>query len=448
MANKMWPASMLRQVFLLLMVAGLVMVLAGAAGGFLLRRSFDTSPSVMVSLLNSMVIAQLNSASAAERADILAQIGREAPDLEIAFIDDAALPPVRRFRPDGRKGPFQLGETLFGVELVYVEGRGERPEGAPPILYFRLADGQMVRATWARGGPPPPNGFWPQVILVAGFVGLTFAGLMVWAARGVVRPLGNLAEAAAGFGQKGVDPVPIPEVGPAEVQAASAAFNRMQHRINEFVDTRTRTLAAISHDLRTPLTRLRLRLELLEDGEIKQRSLADLEIMDQQLSQALAYLKGGASAEPAARIDLGSLLQSICDQYADTGWRVTLETEPGLTISARNNDLMRALCNLIDNANHYADGAKIALQRDGDAVVLRIADHGPGIKDADKERLLQPFERGDGARQLRAGTGFGLGLATAKAIVEANYGQMVLSDTPGGGLTVALRFPLVKTKTG
>ncbi|WP_168206350.1 ATP-binding protein [Labrenzia sp. PHM005] len=439
---RFWPRSMVFQVLLLLCVVGVIMILAGAAGGYFLKQSFDRSPSAMTALLNSLAISKLNEVPAELRAEFLEDLREQAPNLKISVITDSEVPDLRPPRSDGRKGPFQLGETLFGIGLINVAGRGEQPPGVPPTLYFRLSDGDVVQVVWDAPKPPPLPGPEPRIMLPLIFVGVTFIGLMLWAARSVVRPLGNLAAAAAGFGHKDTKPVPLDEHGPEEVRAAARAFNRMQERIDEFVKRRTETLAAISHDLRTPLTRLRLRLDLLDDGEIKDRSLADLELMDKQISQALMYLRGGSSSGPKARIDLPSLLQSIVDQYADTGLSVDLKAEPGLGINANVDDLTRALCNLIDNANHYASGAEIVLEPSGRFARIDITDHGPGIPETERARLLDPFERGDQARQIRDGQGFGLGLAISKTIVEGSEGTLDLLETMNGGLTVRLQFPL------
>ncbi len=442
MSRVLRPRSMVFQVLLLLCGVGAVMVLAGAAGGYLLQRSFDKSPSVMMSMLNTMAITKLNEASAAERPGLIGVIQSRYPELQINFVEETVLGSLHPPEPDGRKGPFLLGETLFGVVLVNVAGPPELPRGMPPAVFFRLKDGTLVQAIWSGARPPPFLGVRPQILLPLAFVAITFIGLMLWAARGIVRPLADLSSAVADYGQTDTKPVPLEVAGPEEVRSAARAFNRMQERINDFVAKRTETLAAISHGIRTPLTRLRLRLDLLEDGEIKDRSLADLEIMDQQLTQALTYLKGGAGSGPVTRIDLPSLLHSIVDQYSDIGWTVDLNTEAGLGIEANADDLTRALCNLIDNANHYADGGEVTLTRQNAHAQIDIIDRGPGISEDDKKRLLSPFQRGDEARQIRDGQGFGLGLAISKSITEASSGTFALLDTEGGGLTVRLSFPL------
>jgi signal transduction histidine kinase len=344
-----------------------------------------------------------------------------------------------------RFGPFLTGETLQGMRIEHVVSPQAREGNQPPLIFVRLKDGALLAAEWGTRGPPPsaPGG---PFLLFFGFAALSFCGLMIWAARGLSGPMADLAASASRFGEGSTKPVPVREYGPKEVRAAAQAFNRMQLRINEFLDKRTRMLAAISHDLRTPLTRLRLRLDLLEEGDIRDRSLRDLQLMEQHVDSALTFLRDGESSEPVQRIDVPSFLQSIADQYEDTGEPLRLSFSANLSVMVRSGELGRALCNLIDNANHYASGVEIHSYREGEQAVVDVIDHGPGIAEADRARLLEPFERGDAARQLRDGTGFGLGLATAKAIVEAASGTLELTETVGGGLTVRLRLPLATSR--
>ena len=292
-------------------------------------------------------------------------------------------------------------------------GPANAAAGEPPLVYIRLQDGALLAAEWGTRAPPPPV-LGPPFYLFLGFVILSFCGLMIWAARSLAGPLADLAASARTFGEVSTDPVPVREGGPKEVREAAEAFNRMQLRINDVLEKRTRMLAAVSHDLRTPLTRLRLRLDLLEEDELREKSLQDLNLMEQQIDSALTFLRDGATSEPLERIDLPSFLQSLCDQYADTGSLVSLKYEGRLSVMARSTELGRAMSNLIDNALHYAAAAEVLTYRDGGMIRIDVVDHGPGIEAKDRARLLEPFERGDEARRIREGTGFGLGLPTAR----------------------------------
>lgn len=434
---------MLSQILVLLAVSGLVMVVVGAASFWFLKERLDSNASVMNSHLVSVAIAKLNETPAGDRREVLEHLRKGLPDLMLALVDEDTLAASGGASEGRRFGPFVTGETILGMRIEHVLGPRERGKDEPPLLFIRLKDGALVAAEWGRRGPPPPVPGEP-FLLFFGFLAVSFCGLMIWAARSLVGPLAALAASASTFGETSTAPVPLREGGPREVRAAATAFNRMQHRINEFLARRTRMLAAISHDLRTPLTRLRLRLDLLESGDIRDRSLQDLDLMDRQIDAALTFLRDGASAEPLQHIDLPSFLQSLCDQYADTGSVVKLRFDGRLSVMARTTELARALSNLIDNALHYASGAEVLAYRQDDTIRIDVVDHGPGIAASDRERLLEPFERGDDARRIRSGTGFGLGLPTARSIVETAGGQLELTDTPGGGLTVCLSLPVVE----
>ncbi|MBG6173178.1 signal transduction histidine kinase [Labrenzia sp. EL_208] len=446
MIRRLWPDTMLYQLLLLMVVAGTFMTLAGVVATLFVRQALDDNLSVMNSHLVSVAVAKLNETPADLRKAVLVDLQREAPGLNIKLVEESDLAAATDGERGRRFGPFRLGDTLLGMRIEHVLGPRELGKGAPPRLFIRLEDDSLVLAEWGFRGPPPPLLGLP-FYLFAGFLALTFCVLLTWAARSLARPMAELAQSASNFGESGTEPVPVAEKGPREVRAAAAAFNRMQVRIDRFVEKRTRTLAAISHDLRTPLTRLRLRLDLLENGDIRDRSLEDLNIMDQQISAALGFLREGESSEPVLRIDVPSLLHALVDQYCDLGFPIELRCSGRFSINARRGELLRALSNLVDNARQYGDGAEIeAGVRDG-KVQIDIVDYGPGIAEEERDRLLEPFERGDAARQIRQGTGFGLGLSTSKAIVEAASGKLDLLETQGGGLTVRMTLPMERERT-
>ncbi len=437
----LWPDSMLNQILVLLSAAGVFMVLIGAVTFLFVKQAYDNTSAVMNSHLVSVAIAKLNETPPIERAEVLQTLQQELPDVAISWADDAVLSDYGGASEGERFGPFITGDTLFGMRIEHVLGPHERGLEKPPLVFVRLKDGSLLAAEWGPRGPPP-SVLGAPFYLFFGFLALTLCGLLIWAARSLVGPLADLAASVSRFGEASTSPVPISEGGPKEVRAAASAFNRMQLRINAFLETRTRMLTAVSHDLRTPLTRLRLRLDLLEDGEVRERSLQDLRQMELQIDSALTFLRDGESAEPMQRIDLPSFLQTLADQYADTGRGLRIRFDGSLSVMGRASELIRAFCNLIDNALQYGAELEILAWCTGDRVQIDFVDHGPGIAADDRERLLEPFERGDFARRIREGTGFGLGLPTAKSIVEVADGRLELLETPGGGLTVSLSLPL------
>ncbi len=434
------PKGIAFQILMLLGLALFCMTVLFIAALWLLRGPPPSDASATIALKQNTVVAELNRLPNGERQPFLEKVKSEDPELDISLLADDEMPagPARRLPPDW---PFRTGEIGFGIQLVAAIP-GEMVDGrpGPPELYFRLADGALVKTIASkRRGPPKP--FRDLMIFLAGFWLLSFGLLLFWAMRRIIQPLENLSRSASTFGLKSVDPVPVAETGPAEVQEAARAFNRMQSRTNQFVERRTRMLAAISHDLRTPLTRLRLRLELTGDDEMKERNLADLTLMETQLQSALNFLKDGRTSEQKSKIDIASFLQSLSDQYEDAGHMIGVTCPVGQQAFARPVELSRAVSNLIDNALRYAGGASLEANVAGDGIYIDVIDQGPGIPEEDRERLLEPFERGDAARQVEEGTGFGLGLATSKGIVENQGGSLLLLETKGGGLTARIVLP-------
>lgn len=258
--------------------------------------------------------------------------------------------------------------------------------------------------------------------------------------RRMTEPIATFAEAAERLGTN-VNAPPIPERGPAEVRQAVRAFNRMQQRIQRFVEDRTQMLAAIAHDLGTPITRLRLRAEFMEDEEQRQKMLADLEAMEKMVGSSLSFARDDTAREPHAMVDLGSLLQRVCDDIADAGHEVDVETgdEP-VRFGCRPAALRRALTNLIDNAVKYGRHARVSLDDEDAKVLVTIEDDGPGIPQELLEDAFKPFHRLDTSRSAETG-GTGLGLTVARSIVRAHGGNIELSNRPQGGLRVQVVLP-------
>jgi signal transduction histidine kinase len=263
--------------------------------------------------------------------------------------------------------------------------------------------------------------------------------LAVWAARRVTVPLGRFAQAAGRLGTD-VNTPPMAEAGPSEIVQAARAFNQMQERIQRLVDDRTRMLAAIAHDLRTVLTRLRLRAELIDDAEQQGKAIADLDAMATMLDETLAFARDDSAGEARQDVDLAALVRSLCDDMADAGQSVRYLGPDRLRFAGRPVALRRALANLIDNAVKYGREAEVGLQTQRDAIRLAIEDRGPGIPAAAREQVFQPFFRLEPSRS-RATGGTGLGLAVARTIVHRHGGEIALDDRPGGGLVVRVTLP-------
>ncbi|MBI1208965.1 MAG: HAMP domain-containing protein [Azospirillum sp.] len=270
-------------------------------------------------------------------------------------------------------------------------------------------------------------------------IGAAVAALSLWAARRITAPLASFVGAAERLGIDAAAP-PLPEAGPAELRAATRAVNHMQDRLRRFVADRTRMLAAIGHDLRTPLTRLRLRAEFVEDAELQRKMLGDLDEMEAMVTATLAFARDDAQREARTATDLADLLQSLCEDRVDAGHSASYQGPPHFPLNCRPVALRRALANLIDNAIHYGRGARVSLDGSRPEAVIAIEDDGPGIPEPEQERVFAPFFRLEPSRSRDTG-GAGLGLSVARSIVRGHGGDIALANRAGGGLTVTVNLP-------
>ena len=233
----------------------------------------------------------------------------------------------------------------------------------------------------------------------------------------------------------------LQETGAPEMRAAARAFNQMQLRLRRLIDDRTQMLAAISHDLKTPITRLRLRAEFIEEPGLQEKMLADLAEMEAIVASTLAFARSDARSEGSEAVDLADMLQSLAEARADSGALVGYEGPAHLTVAARPVALRRALSNLIDNAIKYGTTAQITLRLEDRQAVVEIDDEGPGIAADQMELVFRPYYRLEGSRSRETG-GVGLGLSIARAVIRAEGGEIVLKNRPEGGLRARVTLPL------
>jgi signal transduction histidine kinase len=300
----------------------------------------------------------------------------------------------------------------------------------------RLAGGSWLNAETVL--PPPPFLAWPAVWSTL-FIGGAVSAVVVWSVRRITRPMRALADAADRFGRGETVP-PLPEDGPEEVRRTVAAFNAMQGRVRRFVADRTRMLAAISHDLRTPLTSLRLRAEFVDDDEIREKIVDTVDEMSRMTEAALAFARDEASGEDARPTDLAALVRAVADDLVDIGAAVTVSAPDRMDLTVRPVALRRAVRNLVENAVRYGERARIRLTDAADAVVIQVDDDGPGIPADRLNEVFEPFVRLETSRSAETG-GVGLGLSTARTIARAHGGDVTLANRPGGGLSATLRLP-------
>ncbi len=356
-----------------------------------------------------------------------------------------------------RLGDEYAARTKVSIDEVRFPEREDhhRPEHRPPDAWFRprpplrevrLAV-QLNGGDWLVTRQRAPDG--SPILAASTFVFLTLALLMVvavvfWQMRRITRPLQRLARAAEDLG-RGKKIAPLVAEGPEDISHTVAAFNSMNQRIERFVSERTQMLAALSHDLRTPITAMRLRLELMADSEEKDKLLRSLEEMQQMSEATLAFVRQSGDGEATRAVDINALLGSLCDDLQEMGMAVEWREGEPLVLEVRPVSLKRALRNLLENAVKYGSCAQASMTATDAWLTIEIRDQGPGIPEAQLEAVFEPFRRIEQSRNRGTG-GTGLGLSIARQIVTSHGGTLTLhnADTAqgtGAGLMARVRLP-------
>ena len=303
-------------------------------------------------------------------------------------------------------------------------------------LSIALADGQWLNVGTRFERPPLQ---WPWASIVS--FGITAAIILVSACwfllTRLTGPLLRVSRAADQLGRgEAVDPLPL--IGPSEVRGLTQAFNRMQARLTRFVADRTRLLAALGHDLRSPLTAMRVRAEMVDEDETRDSLVASIEEMQEMVDATLAFARGMASSEVYETVDLGAYLKQL---QADMIDGFTLDTANSISVRLRPQSVRRALRNIIENAQRYGGGAEVTFVHDAEYVQIRVSDNGPGVPEAELEQVFEPFFRLEKSRSRETG-GTGLGLSIARTIVRAHGGDVALTNRTEGGLLVTVTLLL------
>ena len=339
------------------------------------------------------------------------------PDYQVAVTPttDPGTPALTLGRPGAEA--FERGGQLYDVSVSIPGG---------DTLLFRLAQGQRVA--------PLPRSLLFNLILLA-----LLTAIAVYAVtRGITRPLSALARAAEAVGRDLRQP-PLVERGSREVRDAARAFNTMQERMRRHVDSRTRVLAAMSHDLKTPLTRLRLRMATLDDADLQFRVDRDLDEMESMVHGALSLLRGLNDDEPAEAVDINELLGTLQGEFAEVGTPFEVHGRVRLLYAGKPMALKRCLTNLISNAIKFGGGVSVQVE-DAAAVIISVCDQGPGIPPEHLAHVFEPFYRVESSRNRDTG-GTGLGLCIARDIAQAHGGALTLANLPQGGLQATLTLP-------
>jgi signal transduction histidine kinase len=454
---------------------------------------------LMLVLASGLIVAQLLSAAInlAERDTVLVRAMGMQPAQRIADVVRLldSLSPIERARIVAilNVPPLVVALDRAPVTDDSVSKGGGRAAMFTAVLRAALADERPIRVTmsgtppaWAPGparvggrypmsgpmGPPGMHGFPPNGISIltqvrlqdgtwASFdtqlpqqatnlpwrllltLAILLAAVLVLsyiAVRWVTRPLNVLASAADELGRD-INRPPLPEGGPMEVSRAARAFNTMQARLIEFLDERTRLLTAMSHDLKTPLTRMRLRTELLENDSLREKFEKDLVEMETMVTQTLEFMRGLTQREREQPVDVMGLLESLQVDNETMGRTVTIGGRVTRHLLAEPQLLKRCISNLVDNATVYGQRAEIHVEEDSRGLTIRVRDHGPGISDSELEKVFEPFYRLEGSRNRETG-GTGLGLSIARSVARAHGGDVRLHNHEDGGLEAILTLPL------
>lgn len=316
-----------------------------------------------------------------------------------------------------------------------------RPTLSNVSTQARLSDGSVLTFRYA---PPPPAVERPvRIVISLLLVALAVGLLSIWVVRRLTRPLAMFARAADGLARD-LEQAPMDTAGPREVAGAAQAFNRMQSALRALIQTRAQALAGVSHDLRLPITRVRLRLEQLPESPVRDAIERDLAEMETLIDDTLAFLRAGDSAESAAPTRLDALVEGVADDIAALGADIAVEGGLSQPVVLRPVQTRRALVNLMDNARRYGGGrVTVRLSEAAGRAQVDIEDAGPGIPDAELERVFEPYVRLEASRARHTG-GSGLGLAIARAIARAQGGDITLSRRAEGGLRASFSLPLAR----
>ncbi|CAG9168908.1 HAMP domain-containing sensor histidine kinase [Cupriavidus respiraculi] len=427
-----WPRTLFARLMVILLIG-----LAAAQGlsfSLVVMERRQAENTVMLGNLERDVassVAILDRLPAEERAGWLDLLARR----NYRYLLDAGTPGAPPDSARSQRAAATITDALQGrypVTVSAVPGPREHVQ-----VHLRLHDGMPLTIDVLPRAMALSD--WLPVLLVIQLVLLTAFGWL--AVRLVTRPLKRLAQAAETLGPD-LKAERLPEAGPTEVARAAAAFNAMQQRIAGYLTERVQILAAISHDLQTPITRMRLRLDLMDDSDTREKLRSDLVAMEHLVREGVAYARTlHGSAETPLRVDADALLDSLMGDYQDAGQNVSLEGRIGGPIMTRPQALRRILTNLIDNGVKFGHEVTVAVAREPDnRITIAVRDRGPGIPEAELARVMEPFYRVENSRNRSTG-GTGLGLSIAQQLANALGGTLALSNREGGGLEARLSLP-------
>ena len=455
---KLLPRSLFGRLVLILIVG---LILAQILGSLLLLRDRDRILQQRLGLnviqRISGVVRLVEKISSVDREHLVQAL--ESPGFRVEITGRPETP-----GKDARPAPHleaMLRQHLPGYEHMLVSvvpmpnnGKFRGPVGpehrhpmmpwrrGPPKLSGFHAQVKLSDGNWIGFRRLIPDRMLTWPVRMLGYLGILVVSIIILsllAVRLVTRPLGVLARAADGLGRDIQSP-PLEESGPSEVSRAARAFNTMQRRLRRYIEDRGQILAAISHDLKTPITRLRLRTEMLAEPELKETFNRDLNEMEQMVSATLDFMRGTESRGKPVPIDIMALLEALVDDTRELGGYVTMETADLSPFTGRPLALKRCIGNLLENAIRYGKQARIRIQDTPSQMQIIISDKGPGVPDEELEGLFRPFYRREASRSRETG-GTGLGLGIARNIARAHGGEVLLRPGSSVGLEAVVTLP-------
>lgn len=445
-SRRLLPRSITVQITgLLVMSVVLGVGLTTAVAVYLYRESITPLSADTLAIARAArivaIVRQAQATTSETQLEHLVEVARQ-PGIDVELLPPT---PVEKARPAAvRSWPVTVRPIVDELEHTWgiVPIHDRRTTGKPESIVIPIAGGRAI--AFLNAGQLLRGQLFAAGVLLVGAAIIAFGVLLIstYAGRWITAPLARIAATARAFGSQPSEAGALPEDGPREIAHVAGALNEMRSRIQTLMEEQRRMLLAISHDLRTPLARLVLRAERVPDDALRDGMQHDIALVTGMLAETMAFLREGKSAESARRVDLPSLLRTICGEFSDVGHQVSYEGPARLAIVCGDRAIARAVSNIVDNACKHATAVTVGLQSiSAREIQISIADDGPGIPPELRERVLEPFFKVDPSRHDPQDSGFGLGLSIARDILCAHGGEIALADNARGGLTVLLRLP-------
>jgi len=427
--TRWWPDTVLGQMICIVFAVVFMVFALGEA----LEDRFDRLTSD--GLDDDEYLRQVAVLAVVMRHQSAADLERDLQSLSEIGIQGRVLPAQPEALHTGRTESLNWTKVILCCpDLPAPEGVA-RVDGERMVLFPLATGGQLAFPQRPSGGST--GGEFLYFPLATGILVLGFSIFAIW---GVSRPIGRMAASITDTDAFLSNKDPVEERGPREVRHLARTLNQMRDRIQRLLDSRNRMLRGISHDLRTPLTRLKLRVERMEDRAGRQQALSDIDQLDRMIGSTLRYLRDGSSRIDREICDMSSLLQSICDDFWDTGAQIFFEGPERLEVECSADEMMRAISNLCDNGLKFGSRVTVTLGQEGGFAIVEVADDGPGIPAEMRDKVMEPYTKLGPARSEKGG--YGLGLAITAEIVAGHRGELSLRDNHPRGLRVRVALPL------